>query len=286
VRQPASATAAVTPDIAHQTLLALHPTAGAQLGTLCSLLQRTGPQAPDLLALGARLPGLPGLPDGVAQLQAALPALTGLHAGTTADGQPLAWAEPPTEQVQRVLNALLAGARGQPAATAAAASLAHGHARQFGLSPHHADHAARAAAASMQWLADAAASADADLPFNDWAPAKADGHCLLPLALLDGAGNGMAGWLQLWRVRSPGARLCLAPAPASTLLLRSASLADIARGATWDAALAQVNDRLHLLLSADAGGWAGTTAAGQHPLGRSANVRRRCAWRRGEVTAN
>ena len=256
------------PQTAQQLLDALHPTATGRIDTLRRLLQRDRLQAPLLLELAAGLPGLPGLAEGDAQLQAALPALASLPAPGADIGAPLAWAEPPEVQARRVVDALLAGARGQPVAGAAqqAAALADAHGRQFGLSPLHAAHAARAAAASMHWLADAAAAgagAGVRAPFNAWEPSGAQEGCRLPLALLDDAGRGVAGWLQLWRVHRPGARLCLAPAPASALLLRVATHADIARGATWDAALARVHDCLQLLLTATT---SDAAAAGPHPL--------------------
>jgi hypothetical protein len=254
------------PEAALQLLNALHPNAPEPLNTLRHLLHRQGLQAPELLRLAALLPGLPGLADGDTRLQAALPALASLGPLLAADGTPLAWAEPPQAQAVRVVTALLAGARGQPVthAAAQAATQAEACALDFGLAPLHAAHAARAAAASMHWLADAAAAgADATRPFNAWEPSGAQEVCRLPLALLDDNGQGIAGWLQLWRVHRPGAHLCLAPAPASALLLRAASDADIACGATWDAALARVHDRLRLLISSVAGN---TGAAGQDPL--------------------
>ncbi|MBQ0944026.1 hypothetical protein KAK07_11840 [Ideonella sp. 4Y16] len=241
----------MSPDEILRHLATIHPAAQRPGLALQALLPRSGPLAPPLLDLAYRLPRLPGVADGAAKLQAALSALNDVPPPMTNTGTLLAWAEPPAVQVRRVVDAVLAGASGQPVADLAvrAAERAREDGLQFGLTPQQAAHAARAAATSLHWLAAAHPGAVGD---RGWQPPAAEEHCSLPLALLDSAGRGVAGSLVLWRVRQPGARLCLAPAPASTLLLRAATAEHIDKGATWDAALANVSDRLHFLLDSAA----------------------------------
>ena len=222
------------------------------LDVLLRHLQRSGRLPPPLLALAACLPGLPGLADGADRLLAALPLLASLPAPVDDLGQQLPWAEPPAAQALRVVQALLAGAQGQPLPDASAA--VQQAAQQAGLTPAQARHAGRAVAVSARWLADAAqaAAVDAAQAHQGWAVATAQERCRLPLALLGADGQGLAGWLELRRVHHPGAQLCLAPAPASALLLRA--------GPHWDATLASVHQHLHSLL-ADVGAGQDTAIA-------------------------
>ena len=204
-------------------------------------MARSGPFPPPLLAAAALVPGLPGVPDAAAALLQAAQALQ-IEPQTARHGGPEPWAEPPANQLQRVLQALLAGPAGvagvpSPAGQDPVALLADVAAQQQGFSPGTAAHIGLAASVSSQWLqAASAAGAGADPPFLRWQPPRVQASCTLPLALVGSAGQGLAGWLTLHRVLQPGAALCLAPVPASALLLRS--------GTAWDDTLAY----LHTLL--------------------------------------
>ena len=232
------------------------------------LLQRIGPLSPPLLplaGLAGKADGLPGMPNGAQALRQALPALARLPPPQAADGTALPWAEPPQTQADRVAAAVLAGASNTPLAATQAAVRAQ--ARADGFAPATADHMALAADVTAQWLwragragAGVDGNAGAAEPFHGWRPtdapapgaaspaatAFAASHtpppptCTLPLALIDAHGQGVAGWLTLHRVYQPGAQLCLAPAPASALLLRA--------GHAWDDALARLHQPLPLVL--------------------------------------
>ncbi|MBQ0942248.1 SUMF1/EgtB/PvdO family nonheme iron enzyme [Ideonella sp. 4Y16] len=211
------------------------------------LLTRQGSVPPPLLYLAA---GLAGVDEAVATLRNSLPVLAQLAAPVDGLGQTVPWAERPERQVQRVVQALLAGQRlvvadnpatlGLDASTAAHSPLAQAHLSQ-------------AMDLAAQWLQQASAVGPLGepthrlAPYRSWhAPDALGPECRLPVALVverpfQGLGpEGVPAELCLRLVRARGARLCLAPAPSSALLLRV--------GTEWDDTLARLQQQLQRTL--------------------------------------
>ena len=163
-----------------------------------------------------------------------------------AKGKPRPLVESPRHQVQRVAHALLAGHR---IYTNTAPEV-------LGIGPDTAQltvgaqqHLAQAMGIAARWLQAAvrsgsspdlqAADPAARSPWHGWLPPGAGAACTLPVVLVEeGAGKpvGVQAELTLRLVHEPGARLCLVPAPASSLLLRVDT--------EWDETLADLRDQL------------------------------------------
>lgn len=208
------------------------------------LLMRQHREPPPLLAFAGQLPTQ--VESALDWLRGHMLALGGLAADMVSDDPHACWAERPLRQATRVVHAVLAGqgvvVNDDPAA--------------LGLDEHTAplseagrQHAQQAASLAAQWLQAASSmgafpdAATGRPPWNGWdVPApqvRLAARCRLPVALL-GHGLGVPAELQLALVHHPGARLCLAPAPASALLLRI--------GSEWDEALADLRRQLLGLL--------------------------------------
>ena len=217
-------------------------------GWLDLLLQRDGALPPRLLPLVALLPV--HVSDALAEMKSHLPVLDQLLPALNAVGQRRYWAERPMRQVQRVVNALLAG-QDMPS---------NDNPESLGTGPDTAAfsqaaqrHLAQAMGIAAQWLQ--AASHQADQPdlvsgraaWGGWLPANQLGPaCTLPIALVDEAlESGVPAELTLCLVHQPGARLCLVPMPASALLLRL--------DADWDETLADLREQLLAKLLPDQG---------------------------------
>ena len=180
--------------------------------------------------------------DRPAELADAPAALHDLPALPDVDRQAPPWAEPPADQVRRVTLALLAG-QGCLLPPVSAEALRQ-HAQDAGHADGTARHLALSAGVSAAWLQAASNAIHADPPYGRWLPQGAVDSCTLPVALVcyqdDGAPAGVAAQLTLYRVPQRHARLCLAPVPASALLLRA--------GSAWDDTLADLQHQLHQVL--------------------------------------
>ena len=243
-----------------QAWLADLPTLGAE-DWLEALIARPGAEPPRLLPLLGWLPQLPQLPpapaipgqaagaqapDPVHHLALCLEALLHLQPRTDPHGQPLPWVACPWLQARHVATAVLAGqqlplppARAQATSAATAAGTQPG--QLADLPPATRAQGAQAAACTARWLRHCSALGPLALPpFGAWQPPGVQETVQLPVALIGANGAGLSATLTLHRVPQTGARLCLAPAPASALLLRS--------GPGWDLALAEVQAQVAALL--------------------------------------
>ena len=221
-------------------------------GWHAALLARDGSLVPPLLPLVGLLPE--HTENAAELMRAHLPVLAELPPVRDATDLPRPWAEQPLRQVERVVNALLAG-QGQPSNappevlgtapdTAPLTAAARQHlAQAMGIAARWLQAASRSGAHADPLASDPAARA----PWHGWLPPGPPGAaCTLPVGLLDEAGQqGVPAELTLRLVPEPGARLCLVPAPASALLLRV--------GATWDETLASLRTQLLAELLADQG---------------------------------
>ncbi|MBQ0942228.1 SUMF1/EgtB/PvdO family nonheme iron enzyme [Ideonella sp. 4Y16] len=216
------------------------------------LLAREGALPPQLLPFVADLPA--HTTDAAALLDAHLPIVAELPPLTDAQGRPRLWVERPLHQVQRVVHALLAGhdlhTNTPP--------------QVLGIGPDTAplsivtqQHLAQAMGIAARWLQAAvrsgpaadpqAANPAARTPWHSWLPPQAGPACTLPVVLVNTAlRQGVQAELSLRLVPEPGARLCLVPAPASSLLLRVDT--------EWDDTLAQLRQALLADLR-DNGAW-------------------------------
>jgi hypothetical protein len=206
-----------------------------------ALLQGKGGLPPKLLQRVAEAADVLGH-ELAARLSPHVQTLDEILAASGPNDATLPWAESPSRQVMRVVHAVMGGRNRAVNDNPATLGLDAGAAVRTPLTQHH---LSQVMAVAADWLGHAARvgpapdSGSGAQPWNRWLPPSTGlGHRRLPLALVDDAsGAGIPAELHLQLVPHAGARLCLAPAPASALLLRA--------GSAWDDTLATLQDELH-----------------------------------------